>query len=69
MTHAARFPDATSLIEMAMKDGDVQPVLDMVRDLQQRSDVVTETYVDFPVPLFRRSRRWQRSPSSGLLST
>lgn len=50
-THAARFPDATSLIEMTMKEGDVQPVLDMVRDLQQRSDVVTEAYVGFPIPL------------------
>lgn len=50
-THAARFPDATSLFEMSMKDGDVQPVLDVVRDLQGKDDVVATTYADFPVPL------------------
>lgn len=50
-THAARFPHATSLIEVTMRDGDVQPVLDMVRDLQQRGDVVTETYIASSIPL------------------
>jgi len=50
-THAARFPAARSLFEMTMKDGDVQPILDVVRDLQERDDVVTSTYASFPVPL------------------
>ncbi len=50
-THAARFPDATSLVEMTVKDGDVQPVLDMVRKFQKKDDVVAATYSDFPVPL------------------
>lgn len=50
-THAARFPEATSLLEMTMKDGDVQPVLDIVREFQKRDDVVAATYCDFPVPL------------------
>lgn len=50
-SHAARFPDARSLFEMTMKDGDVQPILDMVRDFQRKDDVVADTYGDFPVPL------------------
>lgn len=50
-THAARFPDATSMFEMSMKDGDVQPVLDVVRKLQGKDDLVATTYTDFPVPL------------------
>jgi len=50
-THAARFPDATSLVEMSMKEGDVQPVLDLVRDFQKKDDIVVDTYADFPVPL------------------
>lgn len=50
-THAARFPGTSSLIEMTVKDDDVQPVLGMVRELQQHSDVLIQTYTDFPVPL------------------
>ena len=50
-THAARFPDARSMFEMTMKDGDVQPVLDMVRRMQDDSDVIASTYARLPVPL------------------
>ena len=50
-THAARFPAARSLFEMTMKDGDVQPILDVVRDFQNRDDVVASIYTSFPVPL------------------
>lgn len=50
-THAARFPNATSLFEVSMEPGNVQPVLDMVRDFQQRTDVIAQTYAEFPIPL------------------
>ena len=50
-THGTRFPEATSLIEVSMKDGDVQPVLDMVRDWDERGRFITQTYFDYPVPL------------------
>ncbi|WP_310888979.1 tetratricopeptide repeat protein [Gluconacetobacter dulcium] len=47
-THAARFPSARSLFEMTMKDGDVQPILDVVRDLRDKDDVVAATYTSHP---------------------
>lgn len=50
-THAALFPTAGSMFEMTMKDGDVQPVLDMVRSLQEKDDFIAGTYSDHPVPL------------------
>jgi hypothetical protein len=50
-THAARFPDATSMFEMSMKDGDVQPVLDVVRKIQSKDDILVSTYADLAVPL------------------
>ncbi|WP_454884263.1 PIN domain-containing protein [Sphingomonas oryzagri] len=50
-THAARFPEATSLVEMTVKEGDVQPILDMVRDLQSKDDVLADTYANQQVPL------------------
>ncbi|AOH85767.1 hypothetical protein AWL63_19255 [Sphingomonas panacis] len=50
-SHAARFPAARSMFEMTMKDGDVQPILDVVRDLQSNDDFVASTYTSHPVPL------------------
>jgi tetratricopeptide (TPR) repeat protein len=50
-THAARFPEAKSLVEMTMKEGDVQPILDMVRDLQGKDDVLADSYANLQVPL------------------
>ena len=50
-THAARFPDATSMFEMSMKDGDVQPVLDVVRHYQGKDDLIASTYAELQVPL------------------
>lgn len=50
-SHAVRFPAARSMFEMTMRDGDVQPVLNMVRELQSKDDIVAQTYAAFPVPL------------------
>lgn len=50
-SHAARFPAARSMFEMTMRDGEVQPVLNMVRELQDKDDIVAQTYTAFPVPL------------------
>lgn len=50
-THAARFPEATSMGALSLKDGDVQPILNMVRDMSDRGDMIIQVYIDNPVPL------------------
>lgn len=50
-THAARFPQATSLVQVTMREGDVQPVLDMVRGMEERSRFLTQTYENLAVPV------------------
>ncbi|KXV34299.1 hypothetical protein AD940_07840 [Gluconobacter thailandicus] len=50
-THSVRFPATQSLFEMTIKDGDVQPILNMVRDLQGKNDLLAEIYASHPVPL------------------
>ncbi|KXV23581.1 hypothetical protein AD942_01020 [Gluconobacter japonicus] len=49
--HAARFPNARSLFEMSIKEGDVQPILDVIHELQHRDDVIAAAYTSHPVPL------------------
>ncbi|MCP1203725.1 PIN domain-containing protein [Acetobacter oryzoeni] len=49
--HAAQFPDARSLFEMSIKDGDIQPILDVVRSLQDKDGVVAAIYTSHPIPL------------------
>lgn len=50
-THAARFPEATNMFEVAMQDGDIQPVLDMVRRHQDKEDGLAKVYSQLQVPL------------------
>lgn len=50
-THAARFPDATSMFEMSMRDNDVQPVLDVMRRIQSKDDILVSLYANNVVPL------------------
>lgn len=50
-SHATRFPEATNLFQMTMVEGDVQPVLDVVRQLTDRDKAVERLYTELPVPL------------------
>lgn len=50
-THAARFPATQSLFEMTIQDGDVQPILNIVREFQDKNDVLAALYTDHSVPL------------------
>ncbi|OAJ69143.1 PIN domain-containing protein [Gluconobacter cerinus] len=50
-THSVRFPETQSLFEMSIKDGDIQPILNMFHDRQGRNDLLAEIYASHPVPL------------------
>ena len=50
-SHATRFPEDNSLIEMTMEDGDIQPVLDMVRKLDSQTKAVVQAYVELKLPV------------------
>lgn len=50
-SHATRFPEDNSLVEMTMKDGDIQPVLDMVRKLDTQAKAVVQAYVELKLPV------------------
>ncbi len=49
-SHAARFPESTSLVQVRMRENDIQNVLDIVRESEKRGRFITQTYQDFPVP-------------------
>ncbi len=49
--HGARFPDNNGFIEMTMEEGDVGPVLDVVRRSERHADMVIDTYRSNAVPL------------------
>lgn len=50
-SHATRFPEDNSLVEMTMKDGDIQPVLDMVRKLDTQAKAVVQADVELKLPV------------------
>ena len=50
-SHATRFPEGTSLVEMTMKDGDVEPVLEMVRKVDARGKAMIQAYVELKLPV------------------
>ncbi|KQR85273.1 tetratricopeptide repeat protein [Sphingomonas sp. Leaf343] len=50
-TNATRFPQSRSMGSMTMRDGDVQPVLDMVRQHQQHGLDICRTYREMSLPL------------------
>lgn len=49
--HGARFPESNGLVEMTMEDGDVGPVLDIVKRGERHADMVIDTYRSNSVPL------------------
>lgn len=50
-SHAARFPDSASMVQMTMQDNDVQPILDIVRKGEQDVLDIVDTYRASPLPL------------------
>lgn len=50
-SHATRFPESNNLISLQVQEGDVQPVLDMVRKLSEHDKLIAQTYLENPVPL------------------
>ncbi|AYG95616.1 hypothetical protein D8I30_10815 [Brevundimonas naejangsanensis] len=50
-SHATRFPEDNSLVGMTMKDGDIEPMLEMVRKLDTQTRAVIQAYVDLKLPV------------------
>ncbi len=50
-SHAARFPEATDLVEVSMKDGDISPILDLIKADAERGQLIERTYAENPVPV------------------
>ena len=50
-THSTRFPQSRSMGSMTMRDGDVQPVLDMARQHQRHGLDISRAYRDLSLPL------------------
>lgn len=49
--HATRFPEATDLFEVSIKDDDISPVLDLIRANAEHGKRIERTYAENPVPL------------------
>ncbi len=49
--HATRFPQATGLVEMTMKDGDIEPILAVVRKQDAHAKALVQAYVDLNLPV------------------
>lgn len=50
-THGSRFPEENTMFSMTMKDGDTKPVLDMVKDMDERGRSIIDMYLESPLPL------------------
>lgn len=50
-SHATRFPEATDLFEVNIKDGDISPVLDLIKAHAEQGKLIERTYAENPVPL------------------
>lgn len=50
-THGSRFPEENSMFSMTMKDGDVNPILDMAKDRDERGRSIIDMYLENPLPL------------------
>ena len=49
--HGARFPESNGFVEMTMEEGDVGPILDVVKRSERHADSVIDTYGSSAVPL------------------
>ena len=50
-SHGTRFPESASMGEMTMKDGDIEPVLDMARRTTEQGQAILAAYTNLAVPL------------------
>ncbi len=50
-SHATRFPEGTGLVELTMKDGDIEPILAIVRKHDDRAKALIKAYVDLNLPV------------------
>lgn len=50
-TYNVRFPDATGLVEMKVQNGDIQPMLDLVRKSSAQQESLLQAYADMPLPI------------------
>ena len=50
-THGARFPEETAMFSLKTKKGDVQPILDMAKEMSERGRSIIDTYLENAIPL------------------
>ncbi|HLZ75660.1 PIN domain-containing protein [Phenylobacterium sp.] len=50
-SYATRFPGETGLIEMSVQDGDLEPMLAIVRQAGERDEAILKAYAEMPLPL------------------
>lgn len=60
-SHATRFPEATSMGEMSVKDGDIEPVFDIIRKGDEHNKAILATYVQLMPPLQALARANNKS--------
>jgi tetratricopeptide (TPR) repeat protein len=49
--HATRFPEATGVVEMTLKDGDIQPILEVARRHDAHARALVQAYVELNLPV------------------
>ena len=50
-THGSRFPEENTMFSLTVKEGDTKPVLDMVKDMDERGRSIINMYIENPLPL------------------
>lgn len=50
-THGARFPEETAMFALKAKEGDVQPILDMAKEMSERGRSIIDVYLENAIPL------------------
>jgi tetratricopeptide (TPR) repeat protein len=50
-THGARFPEETAMFSLKTKKGDVQPILDMAKEMSERGRSIIDVYLENAIPL------------------
>ncbi|TSB05072.1 PIN domain-containing protein [Sphingorhabdus contaminans] len=63
-SHATRFPGSVSIGTMTMQDGDIQPVLDVVKASVESDRAILEFYEQQPVPIELLAAMHNKSPIS-----
>lgn len=50
-THGARFPEETAMFSLKTREGDVQPILDMAKEMSERGRSIIDVYLENAIPL------------------